>query len=273
MPLLDRILFPRPRLSDARLRRAVGGRTVLLTGASFGIGEALALLLGRAGAALILVARTADKLDAVCDAVVAAGGQAMAVACDLTDPAAVEALIAALPPVDILVSNAGKSIRRGFWASTGRPQDVGRTIALNYTAPARLVSALGPGLRDRGGQVVSVAAANLLLPPPPGWAAYQASKAAFDQWLRAVRPELVAAGVAAGTAYLPLVRTRMIAPTAAYDRVPAMTPDHAARVIARLLVTRRAYWRPWWLFGAAAASAAIRPLWERVSVAWAKRHG
>ena len=56
---------------------------------------------------------------------------------------------------------------------------------------------LAEQLRARGGQVVNVSAANVLLAPAPGWSAYQASKAAFDQWLRAARPELVAAGVAA----------------------------------------------------------------------------
>jgi short-subunit dehydrogenase len=263
---LERLLFPPVRLHPARLAGAVAGKTVLLTGASYGIGEATARLLATAGAKLILVARTAGRLEALAGEL-----GATALPADLTDAQAVEALIAALPPIDILVSNAGKSIRRSLWDSTDRPQDVARLIALNHAAPARLVAALAPGLRARGGQLVNVSAANVLLPPAPGWAAYQASKAAFDQYLRAARPELVAEGVAVSTLYLPLVRTRMIAPTAAYDRAPALTPEHAARLVARAIVTRRATWRPWWLFGAATVSTLVRPLWEAEAAAWVKR--
>lgn len=273
MRLLDILLFPPTRLGQARLRRAVAGRTVLITGASFGIGERTALLLARAGAHVVLVARTADKLDAVRAAVEAAGGRATAIPADLTRDADLDALIAALPPIDVLISNAGKSIRRAFWASLDRPQDAGRTVALNHVAPTRLVLALAAGLRARGGQVVSISAANVLLAPAPGWAAYQASKAAFDQWLRAARPELVAAGVAVSTLYLPLVRTRMIAPTAAYDRAPAMSPEHAARLIARAIVQRRRAWKPWWLPVGEWASLLLRPSWERGAVAWVRRRG
>ena len=273
MTLLERLLFPPVRLNEHRLRAAVAGKTVLITGASFGIGEALALLLGAAGAQVVLVARTADKLEAVRAQIDAAGGQATALTADLTDPAQIDALLAALPPVDILVSNAGKSIRRSLWGSLDRPQDVDRTIALNHVAPTRLVLGLAEQLRARGGQVVNVSAANVLLAPAPGWSAYQASKAAFDQWLRAARPELVAAGVAVSTIYLPLVRTRMIAPTAAYDTAPAMTPEHAARLVARAIVTRGRAWKPWWLFAGEWASLLLRPLWERGAVAWVRRRG
>ena len=100
-----------------------------------------------------------------------------------------------------------------------------------------------------------------------------APKAAFDQWLRAARPELVAAGVAVSTIYLPLVRTRMIAPTAAYDTAPTMTPEHAARLVASAIVTRRRAWKPWWLFAGEWASLLLRPVWERGAVAWVRRRG
>jgi NAD(P)-dependent dehydrogenase (short-subunit alcohol dehydrogenase family) len=261
---LERLLFPQVSFDAARLRRALGGRTVLVTGASFGIGEGVARIAAAHGARLLLVARTADKLEALADEIRAEGGEARAFAADLTDAAEVEALaplLAAEKP-DMFVSNAGKSIRRPLFESLDRFHDIDRTIGVNYLGPARLVLALIPGLVERRGQIVSISAANVLLPPAPRWAAYQASKAAFDQWLRSASPELRAHGVAVTRIYLPLVRTRMIAPTEIYREVPAMTPEQASRLVLRTMLTRQRRWTPWWLPPAALGGGLLRPLWE-----------
>jgi NAD(P)-dependent dehydrogenase (short-subunit alcohol dehydrogenase family) len=265
--LLERLLFPRVRLDAARAERALRGKTVLVTGASFGIGEGVARIAAAAGAKVVLVARTAERLEEIAAEIRAAGGEAVVLPVDLTDAAAVDALaprIAALSP-DILVSNAGKSIRRPLFESLDRFHDVTRTIGVNYLGPVRLTLAAIPGLVERRGQIVNVSAANVLLLPAPYWAAYQASKTAMDQWLRAAAPELRARGVAVTSLYLPLVRTRMIAPTRIYDEVPAMAPDEAARLVVRMLVTRQKWWAPWWLPPAHLASALMRRPWEAIA--------
>lgn len=265
--ILESILFPRVSLSAKRLERALNGKTVLITGASFGIGEAVARIAAAAGAHVLLVARTADKLEALAAEIAAAGGTATVLAADLTDEAEVEALtekLAAFPP-DIVVSNAGKSIRRPLFQSLDRFHDIGRTIGVNYLGPARLALATIPALVERRGQLINVSAANVLLLPAPYWAAYQASKTAFDQWLRCAAPELRARGVAVTSVYLPLVRTRMIAPTAIYAKAPAMQPEQAARLIVLMMLTRQKWWTPWWLPPAHLASALFRRPWEAIA--------
>lgn len=259
---LEHLLFPPARLDRAALGRSLDGRTVLVTGASFGIGEQVARIAGRAGATVFLVARTVERLQDVAAGIVADGGIAHILPCDFDDPAAVERLTAALPALDVFVSNAGKSIRRPVLAALDRPQDVTRTNAINYVAPCRLALAAMPALVERRGQIINVSAVNVLLPPTTGWAAYQASKTAFDQWLRSAAPELRARGVAVTSIYLPLVRTRMIAPTRAYDCMPAMTPGQAAHRIAAAMLTRPRRWRPWWLPPAQLGIALVGRAWE-----------
>src|SRR5262245_32402169 len=131
MTLLSRLVNPggAPRLDQ--LRATVQGKVVLVTGASFGIGEATARLLGSAGATVLLVARSADKLEEVAAAIRADGGTAEVFPTDLTDPAAVDALALRLAtrPVDVVVNNAGKSIRRSLARSYDRFHDVERTMA------------------------------------------------------------------------------------------------------------------------------------------------
>lgn len=267
-------IFPHVGLDRAALARALAGKTVVITGASYGIGEETARLVAAAGARTILVARTADKLEALASELVAAGGVAFALPADLRDEGQVETLlarIAELGPVDILVSNAGKSIRRPLFASLDRFQDITRTIGVNYLGPARIALALIHGLVVRKGQIINICAANVLLPPPPYWAAYQASKSAFDQWLRCASAELRARGVAVTSIYLPLVRTRMIAPTAEYAKVPAMAPAEAARLVAHVMLTRQSWWTPWWLPPAHIAGALLRGPWEWITNALQRR--
>jgi NAD(P)-dependent dehydrogenase (short-subunit alcohol dehydrogenase family) len=270
---LEFILFPRVTLGARALAAALRGKTVLVTGASFGIGEGVARIVAGAGAKVVLVARTAERLEEVAGDIRAAGGEAVVLAADLTDPAAVEALaprIAALEP-DIVVSNAGKSIRRPLFESLDRFHDVTRTIGVNYVGPVQMLLGAIPGLVARKGHIVSISAANVLLLPAPYWAAYQASKSAMDQWLRAAAPELEARGVAVTSIYLPLVRTRMIAPTKIYRDVPAMTPDQAARLVVRTMLRRPRRWMPWWLPPAHIASALFRRPWEEVAAGQQKR--
>jgi NAD(P)-dependent dehydrogenase (short-subunit alcohol dehydrogenase family) len=266
------LLFVRRGVSPEALAQAASGKTVLITGASFGIGEHLALTLGTAGARLLLVARSTEKLMSLQHALEAQGARAEVFVCDLRDAVAVEHLLATLRDrpggVDVVISNAGKSIRRSIFDSLGRLHDFNRTMAVNYQGPVQLLMGLMPLLVQRRGHIVNVSAVNVLLAPTPYWAAYQASKAAFDQWFRCAGPELKARGVATTSVYLPLVRTRMIEPTRAYRRLPALEPQEAANLICRSIISRCASVAPWWTLPAQLASMLLRRPWEAL---WAAR--
>jgi short-subunit dehydrogenase len=263
---MDLFFFPFLWFSKSRLQRHLAGKTVLITGASFGIGECLAEILAEMRPRLLLVARTKEKLDELKQKVEARGGQAEVFPCDLRDDSSLDGLLEKLRQlpdgIDIVVSNAGKSIRRSIFDSLDRFHDVSRTIGVNYLGPVRLLVGLIPSLVERRGHIINVSAVNVLLAPAPKWAAYQASKTAFDQWFRCVGPELNARGVATTSIYLPLVRTRMIEPTEAYRKMPAMRPERVARLICKSILTRRRSYGPWWLLCAQLASVLFRRPWE-----------
>lgn len=260
------LFFPFLGFNRAKLRERLVGKTVLITGASYGIGECLADSLADTGAHLLLVARTGEKLLEVQKRIEARGGRADVFPCDLTKTAEVETLLEALRQlpngIDILVNNAGKSIRRSIFDSLDRFHDFTRTMNLNYFGPVQLMLSLIPILAARQGQVINISAINVLLAPMPKWAAYQASKTAFDQWFRCVAPELNSRGVSTTTIYLPLVKTRMIEPTKEYQNMPAMEPEQVAQLICKAIISRKRTYAPWWLGVAQLASVLFRWPWE-----------
>ena len=239
-----------PGPEPAALRAAVAGRVVLVTGASSGIGEATARQVAAAGGVVLLVARTAERLAALRAEIGAAGGQAHAYPTDLADRAQVEALLQRILAdhgvVDIVVNNAGKSIRRPLDEAYDRLHDYTRTIEVNYLGPVQLLLGLLPGMRARGrGHLVSVSTVGVDL-PAPHWSAYLASKSAFEAWTRATAPEARADGVATTSIHFPLVHTPMSAPTEALARVPGMTAEEAGAVVCRALAGRPRLLSPWW---------------------------
>lgn len=262
------LVNPHCQVTDQQLRAAVAGRTALVTGASYGVGEATARRLAAAGARVLLVARTRDALAATADRISAAGGTAFAYPTDLADPAQVAALTAEVQdqhgPVDVVVNNAGKSIRRSIAESYDRFHDFQRTIDVNYLGPVQLMLGLLPAMRERRrGHLVNVSTVGARIPPGPRWAAYQSSKIAYDVFFRATASEAAADRVTATTIYLGLVRTRMSAPTAIFDHLPGMTPDQAADLVAAAVVQRPAKISPWWADAADTAFGPGRALWER----------
>ncbi len=267
--VLEKILFPPTFLSKRKLFKELKGKTVLITGASYGIGEAVAMLLSKSASNIILVARTEDRLLELKDRINEAGGNAEIFVADLTKDSDLEALLNFLlnkqDGIDIFINNAGKSIRRSIYESLNRFHDFQRTMALNYFAPVKLLLSILPLLEKRNGQIINVSAVNVLMIPAPKWAAYQASKTAFDQWMRSVAPEISQKGIICTNIYLPLVRTRMIAPTKSYDKMPAMLPEHVARIIARKMYTKGRRYQPWWAFFGILASVLFRGIWERMS--------
>ena len=263
--------------SATQLRAAVAGRTILVTGASHGIGRATAIRLARAGATVLLVARSADVLEQLAEQLRADGGAAVALPADLSDaevavPALARRILDEHGTPDVVVSNAGKSIRRSVAQSTERFHDFTRTADLNYLGPVRLLLALLPAMRGRGsGHVVNVSTVGVLLPPTPRWSAYQASKAAFDVWLRALAAEAHDDGVTATSLYMALVHTRMSAPTNDFALVPGLSPDEAAGLVCHAIVDRPPAIAPWWATAAALIDTAARGTSDRLVRLYARR--
>ncbi|MXP21355.1 SDR family NAD(P)-dependent oxidoreductase [Gordonia sp. HNM0687] len=211
--------------------RDVAGLTVVVTGASAGIGRAAARLLSERGAHVIAVARRKHELQTLSDET---GAEHKV--CDLSDESAITELVAYLVEreVDVLVNNAGHSIRRSIIDSTDRLHDYRRTMQLNYSAAVQLSLGLLPGMVDRGrGQVVNVCTWALMANTFPRFSAYGGSKSALAIFGRSLNAERPHPGVRATNVHFPLVRTEMIAPTAEYDDVDALTVDDAARWILR----------------------------------------
>lgn len=235
---------------ERRLRRAVAGSVVLVTGASEGIGAATARQLARAGATVLLVARTAERLRAVREEIAARGGTAYAHPADLSKPDQAEALgedlLRRYRRIDVVVHCAGRSIRRSVADTADRFHDLRRTTDLNYLGPVALLLVLLPAMRATGGgHVVNVSTAGLSTPAPL-WSSYLASKGAFDIWLRCAAPELRTYGITVSTIYCGLVRTRMSAPTVHYRRLPAMSADEAGAMVCRAVAHRPRTVQAWW---------------------------
>ena len=146
---------------DRSFEHAVNGKTVVITGASSGIGLAAAMKIAAAGGIPILVARSLDKLEATKAEIEEAGGTAYAYSADLSDLESIESLIEQMlsdhAAIDMLVNNAGRSIRRSIALSTDRFHDFERTIQLNYFGAIKLITMLLPHMRERGsGHIVNV---------------------------------------------------------------------------------------------------------------------
>jgi NAD(P)-dependent dehydrogenase (short-subunit alcohol dehydrogenase family) len=227
---------------DRSFEAAINGKTVVITGASSGIGKAAALKIARAGGIPILVARSMDKLEETKAEIEATGGTAYAYSADLSALDSIDDLVKQIldehVAVDMLVNNAGRSIRRSIALSQDRFHDFERTMQLNYFGAIRLTMGLLPHMRERGfGHIVNVSSIGAQT-NPPRFSAYVASKAALDAWTRVVSSEVVGDGITFTTIHMPLVRTPMIAPTKIYDQFPTITPDEAGDLVCEALRSR-----------------------------------
>ncbi len=227
---------------DHSLRGRVGGKKVLVTGASSGIGQATAIMLGRAGAHVILVARGMEKLLETQKVMKKEGSKTSLYTCDLSDMKSADKLIQDvtndLGSIDILVNNAGRSIRRSIALSYDRFHDFERTMQLNYFGCLRLILGFLPGMTEkRYGQVVNISSIGVLT-NAPRFSAYVASKAALDAFSRCAAAEFNDTNIAFTTINMPLVRTPMIAPTKMYDNVPTISPEQAADMVKDAIIRR-----------------------------------
>ena len=220
---------------DRSLSTVVKDKRILVTGASSGIGRQVAVKIGEAGGTVLLVARTREKLEELKTEVEEAGGTAYVHTADLSDMDEIERVADEILDqhggVDVLINNAGRSIRRSVAASYDRFHDFERTMKLNYFGALKLILKLLPGMRERGtGHIINVSSIGVQT-NTPRFSAYVASKAALDAFSRCMAPEVIGDGVHVTTVYMPLVRTPMIAPTNIYDAFPTLSPDEAAQLV------------------------------------------
>jgi short-subunit dehydrogenase len=226
----------------ASLGGAVRGRVVMVTGASSGIGKAAAMKVADAGGIVLLVARTAEKLEETKAVIEADGGTAYVHSADLSDMDDIDRMadevLAQHGHVDVLINNAGRSIRRSIALSYDRFHDFERTMQLNYFGALKLILKVLPVMRERrSGQIINISSIGVQT-NTPRFSAYVASKAALDAFSRCIASEIIDDGVHVTTIHMPLVRTPMIKPTRMYDRFPTITPDKAAEMIADAIIHR-----------------------------------
>jgi NAD(P)-dependent dehydrogenase (short-subunit alcohol dehydrogenase family) len=233
---------------DRTLKGQVQGKVVLVTGGSSGIGLAAAHKIAQAGAITVIVGRDQDKLDAAREEIVAAlgenpnRGEVVTLSADLASLEGCDQMVARLVEkfggVDVLINNAGRSIRRGIESSYDRFHDFERTMQLNYFGCLRTTMGLLPQMAaKRSGHVVNISSIGVLT-NAPRFSAYVASKAALDAWTRCAASEYIDVGITFTTINMPLVRTPMIAPTKIYENVPTLSPEEAADLIVQAIVYR-----------------------------------
>jgi NAD(P)-dependent dehydrogenase (short-subunit alcohol dehydrogenase family) len=227
---------------DHSLSGKVKGRTVLVTGGSSGIGKAAALKIAAAGARVLICARNQDELAATQREISDAGGICHSYIADLSEEKScaelVQRIIDEHGGIDILINNAGRSIRRSIALSYDRFHDFERTMQLNYFGSLRLIMGFLPGMTERHrGHIINISSIGVLT-NAPRFSAYVASKAALDAFSRCAQAEFSDNGIHFTTVNMPLVKTPMIAPTKMYEAVPTLTPDEAADMIVEAIVER-----------------------------------
>ncbi len=227
---------------DRSLKGKVRNKVVVITGGSSGIGLSTAKRVAEAGAVTVIVARGEEELFRARDEMKAKGGKVFAYTADLADMADCDRLIRQVLDehghVDVLINNAGRSIRRSIELSYDRFHDFERTMQLNYFGSLRLIMGFLPGMAHRRkGHIINISSIGVLA-NSPRFSAYVASKAALDAFSRCAQGELSGKGISFTTINMPLVKTPMIAPTKMYDSVPTLTPEEAADLVVKGIIEK-----------------------------------
>lgn len=250
MDFWKHIVYPPVSASNAKVREHFGGKWVVITGASSGIGEALTLRLIEARAHLFLIARSEDRLQALCEKARANGCEARYAAIDLRNRQQLEALCQelreTLPSVSCMFCNAGKSICRTIGDAIDRMHDYDRMMDLNYRSMVALTLALAPALQRAEGRMVYTSSVSSRYPSFRGWSAYHASKCAANVWCRTAHREHKTLRVKIQIAYMPLVHTPMSDANERYRQMTAYSAADGACILLRLSMSNKFCYKPWW---------------------------
>ncbi len=227
---------------DHSLEGNVSGKIVMITGASSGIGKHSAIRLAEAGAHVLLIARSADKLEETAQEIAELGGVSTSYTADISDLEDCERLTTEVLKnhgfVDILINNAGRSIRRSIELSFDRFHDFQRTMQINYFGAIKLICGLGPSMLERkAGHIINISSISALT-PSPRFSSYVASKSALDAWTRSAAVEFSDRNVRFTTINMPLVRTPMIEATTVYNHMPVLSPDEAVDMIVDAVINK-----------------------------------
>ena len=230
---------------DRSLKGTVGGKVVLVTGGSSGIGLSASCKFAEAGAITIICGRGEDKLAEAKKEIMAFAGKDAKVftySVDIADADSCSKFVKTLEEVhggvDFLINNAGRSIRRAIEASYDRFHDYERTMQLNYFGSLRVTMGLLPGMvAKRKGHVVNLSSISVLV-NAPRFSAYVASKAALDAWTACAASEFQDQGITFTTVNMPLVRTPMTAPTKIYENMPLLDPGAAADMVVQSCINK-----------------------------------
>lgn len=264
MSVASRFLFPSIALNNERALRKLAAKTIVITGATFGIGEALTRHLFNYPVRLILVGRTTEKLSALKAESLTQPAEVTTFTCDFYSEHEIASLCDKLKVIhiDYFVSNAGKSIMRSLDEAKDRNHDFQRTMAVNYLAPVQLISALIGSFREARTHIVNVSTYNVLMRTPPGWSAYVSSKKAMHSWIESNKVELAIMNITVSNIYLPLVESRMKDINKSYEHTTAMPMATAVAAIVKGLLNRSYHFKPWWHIPFQWILFSVNPFWD-----------
>ena len=263
MSLKTRLLFPVTTLDRKKVSKCLNGKTILITGATFGIGEALVRYLFHYNVQLILVARTTEKLFALKNESLTLAAKVTTFTCDFYSEDSLNELCRNLQPIhiDYFVSNAGKSMMRSLEESVDRFHDYKRTVAVNYFAPVQLISALKERFKEARTHIVNVSTYSVLMKTPPKWSTYISSKKTMHSWFESNTPELALMNVTVSNIYFPLIESRMKDANQNCKDTPAMSMSTAVAIIIKSLLERNYHFKPWWHIPFQIVMFLVNPWW------------
>jgi len=214
----------------AALQSRLQGKSVLVTGASSGIGRAMAIALAEFAGHLVLVARREPELMAVKALCEQRGATVTVVVSDLSQPDGVDRALEHCreirPRPQVLINSAGRSVRRTLQEALAKPHDVEKLSQLNYVAPAKLILGVLPDMLEAGfGRIVNISSMIAQM-AVPYFSSYGASKAALAHFTEPLAAELEDRNILFCNAFLPFVTTGMAEKNPAFSGI-----DHNLKYI------------------------------------------